>query len=118
MTFFLGDTSIDISKLIAMGIKRKNISQKELAEKLNIGQSSVAKWISGKSMPQADKMIEIIRILDLVSEFFPEYQRIGQDKEVIEKGEIEKMRMDMEQSMGELRSQVQLMMKKFENQKK
>lgn len=71
---------MDISNAIARGLRNKGMSQKDLAEKLDIGQSSIAKWVSGKAMPQADKMIEVIRLLDLVEEFFPGYGKLDKEK--------------------------------------
>ena len=50
-----------------MSIKSKReeagITQTVLAEILNIKQSTVAKWETGKAMPQADKLPEIAKIL-------------------------------------------------------
>ncbi len=67
---------MDISNKIAMGLKLKGLSQRELAEMLGIHQTGVGKWISGKSLPTADKLIEIIKILDLVEDFFPGYGKL------------------------------------------
>lgn len=40
-----------------------NITQEELAEKLCIKQSAVAKWENGEAMPRADKLLKLARIL-------------------------------------------------------
>ena len=50
-----------------------NMSQKELAEKVNVSEASVAYWTSGAKVPRADKVDKICEILhcnrsDLVDE--------------------------------------------------
>lgn len=40
-----------------------HITQRELAEILKVGQSTVAMWEVGKAMPTADKLPELARIL-------------------------------------------------------
>lgn len=72
---------MNVGEAINSGMKRKGISQRELAEMLNVSQPNVAKWVSGKMMPRADKMIEIIKILDLRDEFFPEEDEPCPEKE-------------------------------------
>lgn len=39
------------------------ITQSELAEKLSVSQTCVAKWETGEAMPRADKLPELARIL-------------------------------------------------------
>ena len=36
--------------------KKRNITQKELAKTLSVGQSTVAMWETGASMPRAEKL--------------------------------------------------------------
>lgn len=43
-------------------LKRK-MTQAELARRLQIDQTAVSQWESGKSMPTADKLPELARIL-------------------------------------------------------
>lgn len=43
--------------------ERAKFTQKNLAEKLGVGQSTVAMWESGAQMPRADKLPELARIL-------------------------------------------------------
>lgn len=42
--------------------KRKNLSQEELADKLNVSRQSVSKWESGSSYPEIEKIITICEI--------------------------------------------------------
>lgn len=43
--------------------ERAKFTQKSLAEKLGVGQSTVAMWESGVQMPRADKLPELAKIL-------------------------------------------------------
>ena len=38
-----------------------NISQEELAKQLDVSRQSVSKWESGESLPQIDKVLELIK---------------------------------------------------------
>lgn len=50
-----------------MGFKRcrerANIKQKDIAEALRIDRSTVAKWETGESLPRADKLPQLAKIL-------------------------------------------------------
>lgn len=43
--------------------KSKGLTQSYIATQLKIGRTTVAMWESGKSMPTADKLPELARIL-------------------------------------------------------
>lgn len=43
--------------------EQKNLSQMAVAEKLNISQQAIAKWENGDSLPRADKLPELAKIL-------------------------------------------------------
>lgn len=42
---------------------KKNMSQKELSEKMEVGQSTVAMWETGKISPTADKLPKLAKVL-------------------------------------------------------
>lgn len=44
--------------------KKQNISQEELAEKLNVSRQAVSKWESGNGYPETEKIISICEIFD------------------------------------------------------
>lgn len=73
---------MDLGSKINNGLKRKGMSQSELAEKLGIKQQSVGKWISNKSSPTAENLIEIIKILDLKDEFFDDGSAVDEEDPV------------------------------------
>lgn len=41
-----------------------NLSQKDLAEKLNVTQSTIAMWETGKALPRADKLPVLAKIFN------------------------------------------------------
>lgn len=56
---------IKIGKFIAECRKNKNITQAQLAEKLNITDRAVSKWENGKSLPDSSLMLELCDILEI-----------------------------------------------------
>ena len=50
-----------------------NISQAALADSMHVAQQAVAKWEAGESMPRADRLPELARILGCtIDELFAE----------------------------------------------
>lgn len=54
-----------IGKFIAECRKEKNLTQSELAEKLNLSNKSISKWETGKGMPDSSIMLELCKYLDI-----------------------------------------------------
>lgn len=54
-----------IGKFIAECRKKNNLTQKQLADKLNITDRAVSKWENGKSMPDSSIMIELCNELKI-----------------------------------------------------
>lgn len=54
-----------IGKFIANCRKNKNMTQAELAEKLNITDRAISKWETGKGMPDSSIMLELCNELDI-----------------------------------------------------
>ena len=54
-----------IGKFIAERRKKQNLTQSELAEKLNITDRAVSKWERGLNLPDASLMIDLCKILDI-----------------------------------------------------
>lgn len=54
-----------IGKFIAECRKHKNMTQAELAEKLNITDRAISKWETGKGMPDSSIMLELCSELDI-----------------------------------------------------
>ncbi len=56
---------IKIGKFISLKRKEKNITQSELAEKLNITDRAISKWENGVCLPDANNMPDLCKILDI-----------------------------------------------------
>ncbi len=56
---------IKIGNFIADRRKKQNLTQMELAEKLNITDRAVSKWERGKSLPDASVMLELCKLLNI-----------------------------------------------------
>ena len=56
---------VKIGKFIAAMRKRKGLTQKELAEQLEISDKTVSKWECGKGMPENDFMLPLCDILQI-----------------------------------------------------
>lgn len=54
-----------IGKFIAKCRKEQNLTQEELAEKLNITYKAVSKWECGRSLPDASNMLDLCNILKI-----------------------------------------------------
>ena len=59
--------------------QRKNLTQAQLAEKLNITDRAVSKWETGKSMPDSSIMLELCEILGITVNELLSGEEIGMD---------------------------------------
>ncbi len=69
----------EIGKFIAKCRKEKNLTQAQLAEKLNITDRAVSKWETGKSMPDSSIMLELCGILGITVNELLSGEEIGMD---------------------------------------
>ena len=56
---------VKIGKFIAQRRKEKNMTQAELAEKLNITDRAISKWETGKGMPDSSIMLDLCNELNI-----------------------------------------------------
>ena len=61
-----------IGENIRQARKKKGISQEEMAVKLNVVRQTVSKWESGRSVPDAEMLVQISALLDA-----PVYRLLG-----------------------------------------
>ncbi|MDE6302671.1 MAG: helix-turn-helix domain-containing protein [Clostridia bacterium] len=54
-----------IQKNLAEAINTSNITQSELARRLNIGQSNISHYIKGNKMPALDTLANLCKIIDI-----------------------------------------------------
>jgi len=60
--------SLKIGKYIQFLRKQKGLSQKELADKLNISFQAVSKWENGESLPDIGVLLDLAFILDTTTD--------------------------------------------------
>ena len=56
---------VKIGKFIAQRRKMANLTQMQLAERLNITDRAISKWETGKSLPDSSIMLELCKILGI-----------------------------------------------------
>ena len=56
---------VKIGRFIAECRKKANLTQNQLAEKLNITDRAVSKWETGKTLPDSSLMLQLCAILDI-----------------------------------------------------
>ena len=56
---------VKIGKFIASCRKEQNLTQMQLAEKMNVTDRAVSKWERGKTMPDSSIMLELCKILGI-----------------------------------------------------
>ena len=57
--------NIKVGKFITECRKKKNLTQAQLAEKLNITDRAISKWETGKAMPDSDIMLDLCNIFEI-----------------------------------------------------
>ena len=55
----------EIGKFISIKRKEKKLTQKELADKLNISEKTISKWETGNGLPEISNMQSLCEILDI-----------------------------------------------------
>ncbi len=60
---------MDFSEKLLTLRKAKNLTQEELAEKLNVSRQSVSKWESGQAVPELDKIVAISLVFDVTTDY-------------------------------------------------
>ncbi len=61
----MGEIRDNVKRNLGYYLSLKEISQKELAEKLNVSQSAITNWIKGKNSPDIETVVQICDILDI-----------------------------------------------------
>ena len=71
---------IKIGKFIAENRKKQNLTQEQLAEKLNISKNAVSKWERGLNLPDVSIMPELCHILDITLNELFVGEKISEDQ--------------------------------------
>lgn len=61
----MGEIRDNVKRNIRIMLEIRNISQKELAEKMNVTQAAVTNWVKGKNLPDIESVAQICDILDV-----------------------------------------------------
>ena len=75
-----------IGKFISLSRKNKSLTQKDLAEKLNVSINAVSKWERGLNLPDVSLMKELCSILDITLNELFEGKKLT-NEEIINKSE-------------------------------
>ena len=79
---------IKIGKFIADCRKEQNITQSQLAEKLNITDRAVSKWETGRAMPDSSLMLELCEILNITVADLLNGERVNGDRHDITEAQL------------------------------
>lgn len=60
---------MDFSEKLITLRKSRNLTQEQLAEKLNVSRQSVSKWESGQVIPDVEKIVEVSKIFDVTLDY-------------------------------------------------
>lgn len=99
---------VKIGKFIASCRKKENLTQMQLAEKLNITDRAISKWETGRAMPDSSIMLELCDILkitvnDLLS---GEVVSVDESNKELEKNLIEIIRQKEQADKRLLRAEI------------
>ena len=79
---------IKIGKFIADCRKEQNLTQSQLAEKLNITDRAVSKWETGRAMPDSGLMLELCEILGITVTDLLNGERVDGDRPDIHEAQL------------------------------
>ena len=69
---------VKTGNLIALCRKEKGLTQAALAERLGVSDRAVSKWETGRSLPDADNMLELSRILGITVDELLKGEKTGE----------------------------------------
>lgn len=79
--------------------KAGNLSQEQLAEKVNVSRQSVSKWESGETIPEVERVVELSKIFNVSTDY------------LLLSSEVEKLAnrtVQLEKQQKDLRTEVQI----------
>lgn len=88
-----------IGNSIRTGLLRKDISQKKLSEIMGVSPPTINKWVSGENKPEADKLISLIKILQIQDLFFSEVESQS-NKKIATLKDIESLRKELKDEIS------------------
>ena len=73
--------------------KAKNLTQEQLAEKLDVSRQSISKWESGQATPETEKIVALSIIFDVTTDYLLKTSEI--DDLSVKTGILEKQQQNM-----------------------
>ena len=86
------ETNMEISEKVLQLRKANNLTQEELAEKLNVSRQSVSKWESGQTIPELEKLIALSEVFQVTTDYLlkpSELDELSIKTEILEKKQQE-----------------------------
>lgn len=86
------EINMNISEKILNLRKAHNLTQEQLAEKLNVSRQSVSKWESGQAMPEVEKLTALSSIFNVTTDYLlkpSEIDELAIKAEVLERQQEE-----------------------------
>ncbi len=90
---------MSLSKKIYELRKANNLSQEQLAEKVNVSRQSISKWESGETIPEIERVIELSKIFNVSTDYLllsSEVEDLTNRTEQLEKKQ-EDLKMEVQQ---------------------
>ncbi len=63
------EKDMDFSEKLLTLRKEKDLTQEQLAEKLNVSRQSVSKWESGQAVPELEKIVAMSVVFDVTTDY-------------------------------------------------
>lgn len=79
---------MNLSEKILTLRKSRDLTQEQLAEKLNVSRQSISKWESGQSVPELEKILALSGIFDVTTDYLlkpSEIDELSVKTELLEK---------------------------------
>ncbi|NUM35229.1 MAG: helix-turn-helix domain-containing protein [Candidatus Brocadiae bacterium] len=67
---------VHLGKVFAKALKRKDWTQKQLADAMGVSPATVSEWINDRKINKWKTFLLIIEKLDIVSDLFPNYRKV------------------------------------------
>lgn len=95
---------MDFSEKLLTLRKARDLTQEQLAEKLNVSRQSVSKWESGQAVPELEKIVAMSAVFDVTTDYLLKSSEI--DDLSVKTEMLEKQQQQMllrEQKQGKIR---------------
>lgn len=92
---------MDFSEKLLTLRKAKNLTQEQLAEKLNISRQSISKWESRQAVPELEKIVALSAIFDVTTDYLlksSEIDDLSVKTEILEKQQQQMLMREQKQS--------------------